>query len=248
MVALCQAQGGGMEERRWYVSTIELQLTSLEFCRACRSVPIFHVIVDNKTPRRLWDPLVAMPHTKPRRQTPLTPRISGTRAVHGARVIRSRVPVARAACLTWTLVERVLVESGAMLRWGNMESLKLSADVSWSELGSMGWPRTLKRLVLDVSVDVPAQAIVWPANLQELSIGRHFNQPVTSVVWPASLQRLSFGRGLNRSVAGVALPPALQRLSFGKHFNQSVAGVVWPASPQQLSFGDRFNQPIAGIV
>ncbi|CAM9518819.1 unnamed protein product, partial [Ectocarpus fasciculatus] len=39
-----------------YVSTLELQLVSLEFCRVCRSVPTLHARVDEDTPRSLWDP------------------------------------------------------------------------------------------------------------------------------------------------------------------------------------------------
>ncbi|CAN0042237.1 unnamed protein product [Ectocarpus sp. 6 AP-2014] len=40
VVALSQACKGG--EKRWYASILELQLTSLDMCRACRSTPILH--------------------------------------------------------------------------------------------------------------------------------------------------------------------------------------------------------------
>ncbi|CAN0240998.1 unnamed protein product, partial [Ectocarpus fasciculatus] len=41
IVALNQACGG--QEKRWYVSTLELQLVSLEFCGACRSAQLLDV-------------------------------------------------------------------------------------------------------------------------------------------------------------------------------------------------------------
>ncbi|CAM9669642.1 unnamed protein product, partial [Hapterophycus canaliculatus] len=48
-IALHQACGGSL--RRWYASTLQLQLASLGFCRACRSVPTLHVRVNRSTPR-----------------------------------------------------------------------------------------------------------------------------------------------------------------------------------------------------
>ncbi|CAM9580887.1 unnamed protein product [Ectocarpus sp. 13 AM-2016] len=85
IVALSQAcEGGG---KQWYASTLELQLTSLDFCRACRSVPTLDVAVDKHTPRSLW-----APHTTQTRPI--------TRSSKVAR-ISSRVPAVRAAGLTW---------------------------------------------------------------------------------------------------------------------------------------------------
>ncbi|CAN0511524.1 unnamed protein product, partial [Ectocarpus sp. 8 AP-2014] len=49
VVALNQTCDGG--DKRWYASTLELQLVSLEFCGACRRVPTLHVRVDRQTPR-----------------------------------------------------------------------------------------------------------------------------------------------------------------------------------------------------
>ncbi|CAM9295056.1 unnamed protein product, partial [Ectocarpus sp. 12 AP-2014] len=39
------------QEQRWYASTLELQLVSLDFCGACRRCPTLHVRVDRQTPR-----------------------------------------------------------------------------------------------------------------------------------------------------------------------------------------------------
>ncbi|CAM9835048.1 unnamed protein product, partial [Ectocarpus fasciculatus] len=61
MLALNQACDG--EECRWYVSTLELQLVSLEFCGACRSAQVFDVRVDEHTPPTLWTSRT--PHATP---------------------------------------------------------------------------------------------------------------------------------------------------------------------------------------
>ncbi|CAN0213302.1 unnamed protein product, partial [Scytosiphon promiscuus] len=50
-IALNQAcEGRG--RNRWYASTLELQLVSLDFLRACRRVRTLHVRIDRETPRR----------------------------------------------------------------------------------------------------------------------------------------------------------------------------------------------------
>lgn len=51
VVALNQACEG--RKNSWYTSTLELQLASLEFCKACRSVSTLRVLVDTTTPRSL---------------------------------------------------------------------------------------------------------------------------------------------------------------------------------------------------
>lgn len=53
-VALHQACEGG--DRRWYASTLELQLASLGLCKACRGVPTLRVQVGEGTPRTLRFP------------------------------------------------------------------------------------------------------------------------------------------------------------------------------------------------
>ncbi|CAM9252174.1 unnamed protein product, partial [Ectocarpus sp. 12 AP-2014] len=53
-IALSQACA--REEQRWFASTLELQLASLDICRACRSMSILHVRVTRETPRSLWSP------------------------------------------------------------------------------------------------------------------------------------------------------------------------------------------------
>ncbi|CAM9792645.1 unnamed protein product, partial [Ectocarpus sp. 12 AP-2014] len=62
IVAWSQACAGG--EKRWYKSTLELQLTSLEICRACRSASILHVHVYHQTATRLWSCGETQPSTR----------------------------------------------------------------------------------------------------------------------------------------------------------------------------------------
>ncbi|CAM9162233.1 unnamed protein product, partial [Ectocarpus sp. 13 AM-2016] len=97
-VALSQAGEG----KRWYVSTVELQLASREYCRACRSVTTLHVTVDNRTPRCLW-----------------ADRDSRTRpGTHSSKkVCSSRVPIVRALRLTWMLPMEVLLNSANVELW-----------------------------------------------------------------------------------------------------------------------------------
>lgn len=40
--------GGG--PMRWYASTLNLQLASLDLCRTCRSVATLHILVEDGTP------------------------------------------------------------------------------------------------------------------------------------------------------------------------------------------------------
>ncbi|CAN0191062.1 unnamed protein product, partial [Ectocarpus sp. 6 AP-2014] len=60
-VALNQAydsRAGDCDNVRWFTSTLDLQLASLDLCRACRSVPTLLVKIDHDTPRSLWTPTV----------------------------------------------------------------------------------------------------------------------------------------------------------------------------------------------
>ncbi len=232
IVALSQASEGG--EKRWYASTLQLQLASLEMCSACRNVPTVHVRVDVETPPTFW--------SRGRSKTLSNTRSSKVR-------LSSRVPVVRAAGLTWGLPVEVLVNSVAMELWTSSEFVKLWGSVSATSLNSVNWPKRLWHLVLAISwLAVPVAAVRWPPHLRRLDFGGDFNQPIVGVVWPASLQQISFGRCFNQPIVGVVWPASLQQHLFKDYFNQALLGVVWPASLQQLSFGRDFNQPIVGVV
>ncbi|CAM9414703.1 unnamed protein product [Scytosiphon promiscuus] len=244
-VALSQAHARREEEGAWYTSTLELQLASVDFCRACRGVPTLHVRVLGGTPPTLWAPRQDEPRQQPWQQNSLSSTTSSASKEHGTHFIPSRVPRVRAASLTCTLGEAALARSGGLESWGY---LRLCGRRSWSESQLLEWPQRLRALTLDIEVEVRQHSMSLPPQLQELRLGRRFNHPLSRIVWPASLLRLSFGTGFNPPIAGVVLPAYLQQLEFGDGFNRPIAGVMWPSSLQQLSFGYRFNQPIAQIV
>ena len=176
-VALSQAYDGG-GRKRWYASTIELQLVSLDFCRACRTVPTLHVHVDESTPRSLRFPR--------RSETPPNTRRSKVR-------ISNRVPVVRALSLTWALPLEVLHESAAVELWTWLELLRLRrGPSSWGSLGSsVVWSqKRLKHLVLEIDANETVAGVVWPASVQQVSFGARFNRPITGMVWPAAMKKL----------------------------------------------------------
>lgn len=78
--------GGRGRKTGWFESTLSLQRASLEFCRACRSVPSLLVQVDAGTPAQLFSSL------------------SGAGAVlHGWSRRSSRVPTLQAHGVRWDL-------------------------------------------------------------------------------------------------------------------------------------------------
>jgi len=81
IVALNQANDGQL----WYTETKQLQIASLEFCVACRSVSTLALIVDKYTPTHLWA-------GAPARETRSAKRLSAT-----------RVPTLRAPPVVWEL-------------------------------------------------------------------------------------------------------------------------------------------------
>ncbi|CAM9602449.1 unnamed protein product, partial [Ectocarpus fasciculatus] len=118
-VALDQACDG--QAKRWYASTLELQLVSLAFCGACRSVQTLHVRVAQQTPLSLWSP----------------------RALHiatnegsGEVLISSRVPSLQAYGVTW--LRRYSAERLASAFW--FQRLKrLEIDLN-TAVNTVSWP------------------------------------------------------------------------------------------------------------
>lgn len=129
VVALDQACGGGA--KRWYASTLELRLVSLEFCRACRSIPTLAVKVEGSTPRSLW--------TRQNSKTGPNTRSSEVR-------ISSRVPVERALRLTWGPPLEFLAQSAAVDLWALSVCVQLTGSVRAASLALVVRPQALKRL------------------------------------------------------------------------------------------------------
>lgn len=144
-VALEQASEGG--EKRWIASTLELQLASLEYCRACRNVPTLHVRVYDTTPRSLWFSGQTQPNMD-----------------NSKRRISTRVPVVRTLRLTWGLSMEALQQSATMEMWIWLEVLELRGSSSADNLDSMIWPQGLKRLVLDTFFGTPVEEMSLPTS------------------------------------------------------------------------------------
>ena len=172
-VVLLQACEGG--ENRWYASTLELQLVSLELCRACRSVPILHVRVEAGTPRTLW-------------------------STDGS---RGGIRVARSVSLRRLSFGYGFDQPMAGVVWpASLQRLSFGYGFD-QPIAGIVWPASLQRLSFGYGFKQPIAGVVWPASLQRLSFGYGFDQPIAGVVWPASLHQLSLGVRFNQSIAGV---------------------------------------------
>ncbi|CAN0038148.1 unnamed protein product, partial [Ectocarpus fasciculatus] len=229
ILALNQACDG--QWKRWYVSTLELQLVSLELCRACRSAQLLEVRIGEATPPTLW----------PSRISCATPR-KRSREV----CCSSRVPAVQAFGWECYLPTDRLPQRAAVELQPGPERRRQHGHSCAAGIGSVVWPQNLKRLFC--YVDMPVNTVSWPTSVKELLFGDVFNQPIVDVGWPAFLQQLWFGHQFNQPIADVVWPDSLKELSFGRAFNQPIADVVWPPSLEQLSFGQCFNQPVVGVV
>lgn len=166
IVALGQVCEGGLKQ--WYASTLELQLASLEFCRACRGTRVLAVRVNDRTSRSLW----FSPTSETRRTTRRAKKLC----------FSTRVPGVRARCLEWALPMDDLVRSTKVELWRWSEVLLLRGLVSARSLKSVTWPAALRKLVLGVDLEVYVWAAPWPRTLEHLVFGNHFNKPIDGVV------------------------------------------------------------------
>jgi len=210
------------------MSTLNLQLVSLEFCRLCRSVPSLLVRVEVSTPRRLCSPEDARE----------TFHRSITLGVRARGPEPPRVPPLQQLGVRWMIPGVAPTQMPA--------AAQLSGGVSVLRLVIARGKQRVLSAAREVMGGVRMQVVSWPASLRYLHLD--INQPITEIDWPTSLQQLSFGTWFNQPIAGVMWPASLQQLSFGANFNQSITRVVWPAFLLQLSFGVWFNQPVAGVV
>ncbi|CAM9496259.1 unnamed protein product, partial [Scytosiphon promiscuus] len=222
LVTLNQTIETGGRGAGWFVSTLELQRSSLDICRLCRSFPTLHVHVEDKTPRSLWGPRRASRRSR-YSSSSSSSSSTATTAVNttgGAKKkahvhVGSRVPAVRALRLTWKLPTNFLLQSVAIGAWRWLEVLRLKSYGPGGRIESlefMRWPEGVTQLVLDANLETPVQALSWPPSLQRLTLGEGFKQRVDGVFsWPASLEELCF-EGLERPIAGVDWPPSLRRL------------------------------------
>ncbi|CAN0470839.1 unnamed protein product [Ectocarpus sp. 12 AP-2014] len=103
VVALNQACDG--QRKRWYTSTLELQLVSLELCGASRGAQLLHVRVNGRTPPTLWSS-----HTSHTTLSQRSPEVGTS----------NRVPAVQAFGWTWALqVDRLPQRAATELQPGS---------------------------------------------------------------------------------------------------------------------------------
>ncbi|CBJ31399.1 expressed unknown protein [Ectocarpus siliculosus] len=142
IVALNQACDG--QEKRWYVSTLELQLVSLELCGACRSAQLLHVFVREDTPPTLWSSRTS--RTTPSQRSPEV-------------CTSNRVPAVQALCWTWALPMDRLPQRAAAEPQPVTERRLQDGHSFAASVESVVWPESLKRLVF--SRRMPGKAVWW---------------------------------------------------------------------------------------
>lgn len=253
IVAINNASGG------WYVSMLELQLTSLRLCSACRGVSTLWVRVDEDTPERLW--------ARTGMQTTVQTRVVPLRAL-GIKwgLSASLLPHDPTQVLLFQRVERFELSrsvklDGVTLPPG-LEQLTVCED-DWdpwprsyghdespfgdcmsSGMDKVAWPVNLQQLTLCGTFNHPIAGIAWPPSLLKVSFGYCFNQSIVDVRWPASPQHVEILGSFDKPIVGVAWPALLQKIALMGDFNKPIQDVVWPVALQSLEFGYGFNQPI----
>ncbi|CAM9965343.1 unnamed protein product, partial [Scytosiphon promiscuus] len=235
MVALNQSCDG----KSWYTSTKELQLASLTFCGACRSVTTLTLKVDVDMPRSLMAAADA-PAPSPKR------------------LCATRVPRLRARRVVW---EMPTAEDLRRPTYAMNDAIEVEIRPEFADsLEGVIWPHRLSLLELNcfshlARFNQPLDEVRWPASLRRLTLGGSFRRSLQGLgtQWPASLRRLDNVRhglpAFDQAMGGVRWPRSLRRLSIGGMFRQPLQELGhWPYSIRDLSFGETFNQPIEGVT
>ncbi|CAN0008046.1 unnamed protein product, partial [Hapterophycus canaliculatus] len=154
----------------WYTTTVKLQLASLQFCVACRSVPTLHLRVDKKTPARPWSDEDA---TRPPWRKAAAP------------------PAARPRGFDWRIKE---------VAWpGSLRRLTFGIGFH-RRVDGASWPSSLEQLAFRGALNQPVDRVKWPASLQQLDLGWDFPEPLDRASWPRSLLVLNVGLDFNHSI------------------------------------------------
>ena len=129
--ALNQACGGG--GKTWYVSTMNLQLASVQLCIACRAVAPLHVRLGQGIPRSMW-------------ATDISPAQPATEVAELP--VPSRVPVVQMLSATWDIDLRTFRSSQRPCAEAPSRGwrLKLSCFSVEGGVNSVTWPVSLLKL------------------------------------------------------------------------------------------------------
>ena len=217
------------DRQPWYTSIRELQLATIPFCVACRTVTTVHLTVDNETP----------PH--------LLAAADATLAMHGSEnPVTARLPRLRALAVTWERDSSVELAT-PIYALADVDTFTFFADFNDS-IANVAWPRRLRVLEFGDDFNQPVHSVSWPLTIDTLAFGYSFNHAVEGTAFPSSLQNLSFDDTFNRPIAGVSWPPSLRRLRFGLEFDQPIDGFVWPPSLRQIYLDGFFNRSIESVM
>ncbi|CAN0164683.1 unnamed protein product, partial [Ectocarpus sp. 12 AP-2014] len=184
---------------KWYASTQQLQLASLDLCKACRGVPTLALSVERSTPEYLWAEAARGPRG----------RLTGEEKPPAART-QTRVPPFGPRRVMWKLRACELGLARKEL-WANVQCLLFTGYHNDWVCDGFSWPTGLKRLDLGYRF-FSIEQVSWPATLERLSVGPHFNQSIQNVMWPESLQEICFGAGFWHRFDGVKWPASMRRV------------------------------------
>lgn len=239
------------EEGKWYTSTMELQLASLQLCSACRNVTTLTLTVEEGTSRTLLDPVDPQPLEREKTHSTRVPRLLARRVKWNLKsAMELRKPI-------FALADARTIEfsewfQGFLLGIAWPHRLQV-LDFGWYSrfnrpIVGVAWPASLQRIVFGRFFTQSLDGVVWPASLRSLTLGRCFNQPIERAVFPSSLEQLTFGNAFNRPIEDVKWPTSLRLLAFGRKFCQPMGEIMRHNSLRQLTFGGEFNEPLEGMA
>ncbi|CAM9664753.1 unnamed protein product [Scytosiphon promiscuus] len=249
--AFSVALGQTCDGKSWYTSTKELQLASLPFCAACRSVTTLALVVNDKTPRTLMAVADAPLPSWRRLCASRVPRLRARRVWWNLQTATDlKKSIDAVADATEIFFARDFVDSLTGIVWPQrLSTVKFDVDSEFNlPIGDTAWPASLRQLTFGECFDQAIRGRGLPESLEELTFGSNFDQSVEETQWPPNLLRLTFGFYFNQPIEAVMLPDSVEELELGDEFNRPIRNVRWPASLQKLNFEDRFNQPIEGVT
>eukprot|EP00903_Cladosiphon_okamuranus_P015583 g14388.t1 len=263
----------GSQRQGWFLSTVNLSMTSRQFCISCRIARLYHVRIATFSPWLKNDHHVE----RATREVSVATNVPEPEYHHNPPGGYPRIPRLRARRVTWELstaqsdgqltadLERLMVFGDDMnddveeaLFPPLLQELSFSRDfkratvplTSGGDLdrGTASPSSSLQELIFGSYFNEAFdESFELPRSLTRLNMGSRFNRPLNRIKWPPAMRHLALGWRFDQDVQDVALPSCLQTLEFGFSFNRPIAGVALPASLNRLTFGDMFNEPIDGV-
>lgn len=224
----------------------ELQMVSLDVCRAYRETSVVRLNVTWLTPTTTWK----RPMNRRRRieKGPASTDGSDGSGNSCARVVLSRVPAMQVKELAWERSARYLRFFSRSVLSRHVETLCFTGLFN-DDLSRVMWPAGIKCLVLGECYNQPLADIEFPPNIEDMVFGHDFDQRLDGIIWPTGLKRLRFGNNFNQPLESVSSwPETLTSVTFGNAFNQDIVRVAWPAGLKELEFSESFDHTLVGVT